>query len=139
MAHLTVGSVRRSSPIEIEVLGNRPPDWSPVTPQRSPRIIRNLPRRRSSPTVRSATKQRQLPAIGGDVVTQDVEIALRVLHLEVPMIGCQPAVNDFRDLDLALAEPEPSRRLLATIAGVALDIHDRERGHVSRHGLSDSP
>jgi hypothetical protein len=97
--------------------------YSSLTPQRSPRIIRNLPRRRSSPAVRSATKQRQLPAIGGNVVTHNVEIALRVLHLEVPVIRCQPAVNDFRDLDMALAEPEPSRRLLATIAGVALDIH----------------
>jgi hypothetical protein len=55
-------------------------------------------------------------------MTQDVEIALRVLHLEVSMIGRQPGVDHFADLDLALPEPEPPRRLLATIAGVALDI-----------------
>ena len=69
---------------------------------------------------------RQLPPIGGNVITQDVEIALRVLHLEVAVIGGQPAVDNLGDLDLALPEPEPSWRLLASIAGVAPDIHYRE-------------
>lgn len=75
-------------------------------------------------------EQRQLPPIGGNIVTQDVEIFLRVPHLEVTVIGRQPAVDNFSDLDLALPEPEPSRRLLATIAGVALYIHYRECGHL---------
>jgi len=47
------------------------------------------------------------------------------------VIGCQPTVDNFGDLDLALPEPEPSRRLLTTIAGVALDIHYRECGRFS--------
>lgn len=57
-------------------------------------------------------------------MTQDVEIAVRVLHLEVPVVGRQPGVDHFPDLDLSLPQPEPPRRLLATIAGVALDIHN---------------
>ena len=48
---------------------------------------------------------KKLPSIGGDIVTQDVEIALRVLHLEVAVIGRQPAVDNFGNLDLALPEP----------------------------------
>ena len=64
-------------------------------------------------------------------MTQDVEIALRVFHLEVPVIGRQPTIDIFGDLDLTLPDSEPSRRLLATIAGVALDIHDEEWLHFS--------
>jgi len=47
------------------------------------------------------------------------------------VIGRQPAVDNFGDLNLALAEPEPSRRLLSPIAGVALDILYRKCGAVS--------
>jgi hypothetical protein len=47
------------------------------------------------------------------------------------MIRRQPAVDDFGDLDLALPELEPSRRLLATIASVALDIYYRKCGRFS--------
>ena len=49
----------------------------------------------------------------------------------VPVIGGQPAVDNFGDLDLAVPKPEPSRRLLAAIAGVALDIHHRKCGRIS--------
>ena len=59
-------------------------------------------------------------------MTQDVEIALSVFHLEVTVIGRQPAVDNISDLDLTLPDSEPSRRLLATITGVALDIDDEE-------------
>jgi hypothetical protein len=91
-------------------------------------LIRSLPGWKTDPTVRTATDPRQLPSIGGNVVTQDVEIVLGVLDLEVPVIGRQPPVDNVGDLDLALPKPEPSRRLLATIAGVALDINNRECG-----------
>ncbi len=64
----------------------------------------------------------------GNVVTQDVEIAPQVFHLEIAVIGRQPTVDNFSDVDLALPEPEPSRRLLATIASVALHIHYWECG-----------
>ena len=39
----------------------------------------------------------------------------RLSHLEVAVIS-DPAIDDFGDLDLALPELEPSRRLLATIS-----------------------
>jgi hypothetical protein len=51
--------------------------------------------------------------------------------LKYPVIGHQPAVDHVGDLDRALLEPEPSRHLLATTAGVALDLHDRKCGRVS--------
>ena len=64
-------------------------------------------------------KNVQLPPMRGNIVTQDVEVALRVFHLEVAVIGRQPTVDNFRDVDLALPEAEPPRRLLA---------HDSQRG-----------
>jgi hypothetical protein len=88
----------------------------------SPRIVSKLPRQ-TCPTIRTATEPCQLPATGRNVVTQDVETPLRVLYLEVPVIGRQPAVDNFSELDLALSEPKPSRRLLTTMTSVALDIH----------------
>ena len=42
------------------------------TPKSSPTIIRSLPHRKTDSTVRTATEQRQLPLISGNVETQDV-------------------------------------------------------------------
>jgi hypothetical protein len=95
--------------------------WVPVTPKSSPTIIRSLPRWKTDPTVRTATDPRQLPSIGGNVVTQDVQIVLRVLDLEVPVIGRQPPVDNVDDLDLA--------PLAGTVA--ASPRHDSRRG--TRH------
>jgi hypothetical protein len=83
---------------------------------------------RAGLSVPAAAEQSHLPPIGGNIVPQDVEITLRVSDLEVAMIGSKPPVDDFSNVDLAVAEPEPPRGLLAAIAGVALDVHDRERG-----------
>jgi len=43
------------------------------------------------------------------------------IGFEVAVIGRQPAIDHFDHLDLAFAQIEPHRRLLAAIAGVALD------------------
>jgi hypothetical protein len=53
-------------------------------------------------------------------------------------LGASQLSTTSENLDLALPKPEASRCLLATIAGVALDIHFPECGRVSRHGSSDS-
>jgi hypothetical protein len=47
------------------------------------------------------------------------------------VIRSQPTVDYFSDLDLGPREPEPSRRLLATITSVALHIDDQVRGRLS--------
>jgi hypothetical protein len=40
------------------------------------------------------------------VVAKDVKVAVTVPHLEVTMIGSQPAVDNFSDLDLGPNEPK---------------------------------
>jgi len=51
------------------------------------------------------------------------------------MIGRQPPVDDFGNLDLAApCDSEPSRRFFATIAGVALDRNNRKCRSVFGHG-----
>ncbi len=71
-------------------------------------------------------KHRQLPALLHDIVPQDVGAAVVTLELEVPVVGSQPAVEDFDDLDSPGAEPQLPRSLLAPVARVALDakIHE---------------
>src|SRR5262249_16679554 len=87
-----------------------------------------------------APEERQLPALARDVVAKNADVALLVVHLEVAMIGSQPAVDHLCDVDLGAREPESSRRLLASGAGVALDLHD-ERQHRSlwRHLANHTP
>ena len=47
------------------------------------------------------------------------------------LVDLAPPPDLAAPIDLALPEPKPSRRLLATIAGVALGTHDRECGRFS--------
>ena len=61
--------------------------------------------------VRTAMERRQLPPIERHIVTQDVEIALRVLHVEVAVTGPEPPVDNFDDLDLAIKNSPHSIRL----------------------------
>jgi hypothetical protein len=59
--------------------------------------------------MRARTKPRDFPNSGRDIMTQDVEIAVNVLHLEV-----------------AVAQPESSRRLLASVSRVTLDVDNKK-------------
>src|SRR5436309_1901472 len=85
-APLAESTARSHAAIWFQLVKMRLASFEPcVTAQYSPRIVRDLTRRRTGPTVCSATEPRQLPAIGSNIVTQDVKITLRVLHLQVPM------------------------------------------------------
>ena len=74
-----------------------------------------------------ALKQRQLPAIGVCVVPEDVDVVIVADHLEVAVVGCEPAIEHVVHDESSFAVCEGARRLLALIAGVALDP-DRQQG-----------
>jgi len=59
-------------------------------------------------------------------VTQDVEIAISVLHLEVAMIGREPPVEHFGDFNGSLAHSETARRFLSAMACVTLNMRRKE-------------
>ena len=54
-------------------------------------------------------------------MTHDVGRAVAAPHLEIAMIGGQPAVKDLDDFDRASIEQEAARRLLAAMPRVTLD------------------
>ena len=68
-----------------------------------------------------ALEHRQLPRPLLDVVPDDAHVAVGRPHLEVPMIGREPLVDDIVDVEGTVIELEAPRRLLAAIAGVAFD------------------
>lgn len=74
----------------------------------------------------AGTKPRDLPPGRHDIVTQDVEIAVGVLDLEVAMIGRQPLVEHFGDFNFPVAEAEAARCFFAAMTGVTLDLRDEE-------------
>jgi hypothetical protein len=47
-------------------------------------------------------------------------------QLEVPVVGCQPRVEHFRNGDAAVTEDKRAWRLLAAMAGVTLDANAEE-------------
>lgn len=70
---------------------------------------------------RSRLEKSHLPFIHGDVVAQNEEVPLDSLDLEVPVVGSQPGIDHLPDLVQVVAKVEAARRLLAPVAGVALD------------------
>lgn len=73
---------------------------------------------------------RDFPQSRHDIVAQDVLIAVRILDLEVAMIGSQPLIEHFGNFDLAVAEAESAWRFLAAMACVTLNISDEESRRV---------
>jgi hypothetical protein len=71
----------------------------------------------------SAKEECQIPTVGGDIVTQDVHVALTIGHFEVSMVRGQPAIDDFGNLDLDSRKDKPARRLLAAMSSVAVNSH----------------
>ena len=72
-------------------------------------------------------KPRNFPPNGHDIVTQDVEIAVSVLHLEVPMIGREPLVEHVGDFNFPIAHSETARRFFSTMACITLNVRSKER------------
>src|SRR5262249_18561378 len=63
---------------------------------------------------------------------RSVKVAVDFPDLEITVIGSQPAVDNFSDLDLGPREPDASRRFLASVTCIALHVN-------SIGGVSSSP
>ena len=84
-------------------------------------FLNQPPGRSLCPRIRAALKERQLPPAKCHVIPQDVRVTGRRSDLEVPMLGRKPRIEHLVHFDESVAQPEAKRRLLATVAGVALD------------------
>ena len=71
-------------------------------------------------------KPRDFPQSGHHIVTQDVEIAVSVLHLEVTMIGREPSVEHLGDFNLPIAHSETARRFFSAMACITLNMRSQE-------------
>jgi len=58
-------------------------------------------------------------------VADEIRVAVCASHLEVPVLGCQPCIDDLCDGEAILSENQDARRLLTAMACVAFNT-DRE-------------
>jgi hypothetical protein len=65
------------------------------------------------------SEHRQLPSIGSLIVANEIRIVIGAPQFEVP----EPRVNDFRDGNTTVSKNQRAWRLLAAVAGVALDAN----------------
>ncbi|OFW09229.1 MAG: hypothetical protein A3H96_05800 [Acidobacteria bacterium RIFCSPLOWO2_02_FULL_67_36] len=63
----------------------------------------------------------------------EIDVAVPPLQLEVPVVGVEPLVQHFGDLDASLAEQQRAGRFLATMSRIAFHA-DFER-QISHHLL----
>jgi len=59
-------------------------------------------------------------------VADEIRIAVCAFQLEVPVVGFQPRIEQFRHGDAPVTQDQRAWRLLATVAGVALDANAEE-------------
>jgi hypothetical protein len=71
-------------------------------------------------------EHRQLPRVGSLIVANEIRIAVCASQFEVPVIGRQPGIEHLRDGDAPISKDQRTWRLLATMAGVALDTDSEE-------------
>jgi len=71
-------------------------------------------------------EHRQLPGVGALVVTDQIRVAVCAFQLEVAVVRCQPRIEHFRNRDAPITEDERAWRLLAAMAGIALDANPQE-------------
>lgn len=64
-------------------------------------------------------------------MAQDVD-AIGRSDLEIAMVGGEPAVDHFEDVDGVVAQPEPRRRFLSPIAGMALNRDPKRLAELRR-------
>ena len=74
----------------------------------------------------SRQDHRQLPGVGSLIVADHIRITVCTSQFEVPVIGRQPPVEDLRDSNATVIDYQRARRLLAAMAGVALDANREE-------------
>ena len=59
-------------------------------------------------------------------MADQIRVAVCAFQLEVPVVGCQPRVEYFRNGDAPVIEDQRAWRLLAAMAGVTLDANVEE-------------
>ena len=59
-------------------------------------------------------------------MANQIRVAVCAFQLEVPVVGCQPGVEYFRNADAPVTEDQRAWRLLAAMAGIALDANAEE-------------
>src|SRR5436190_7923173 len=67
------------------------------------------------------TKHRELPRVGSLIVANEICITVGGFQLEIPVVRRQPRVEYLRDGHPPITENQRAWRLLAAMAGVALD------------------
>jgi len=72
------------------------------------------------------SEQRQLLGVRSLVVADEISITVCAFQLEVPVVGCQPRVEYFRNGDAPVTEDQRAWRLLAAMAAVTLDANAEE-------------
>jgi hypothetical protein len=70
-------------------------------------------------------------------VADQIRVAVCAFQLEVPVVGCQPRVEHFRNGDTPVTEDQRAWRLLAAMAGVALDANAEEAFFTQRRSSYD--
>lgn len=55
-------------------------------------------------------------------MADEVRVAVRTSQFEVPVVGRQPRVEHFRDVDTTFSKSQRAGRLLAAVACIALDV-----------------
>jgi len=59
-------------------------------------------------------------------MANDIRIAVVASQVEVPVVRCQPRVDNLRDGDSTVSENQRAWRLLAAMARVTLDANGEE-------------
>jgi hypothetical protein len=59
-------------------------------------------------------------------MADEVRITVSASQFEVPILGRQPGVEHFRNCDAMVTQNQHARRLLAAMAGVALDVQTEQ-------------
>jgi hypothetical protein len=71
-------------------------------------------------------EHRQLPRVRSLIVANEVRVAIRASHFEVPVVWRQPRVEHFRDGDAMISKNQRAWRLLAAMACIALDANAKQ-------------
>ena len=59
-------------------------------------------------------------------MAHEIRIAIRASQFEVPVLGSQPRVKYLDDVDASVSKDQRAWRLLAAMAGIALDANAEE-------------
>jgi hypothetical protein len=75
---------------------------------------------------------RRVASLERDVVAQDVKVAVALPHAEVTVIGREPAIGNFSNLDPGTQKPEASRRFLPSVPCMALHVNSERESRPPR-------